>query len=53
MAAPIIKRPAFPRRPSQMADAHGEFLRAIGRLVFASPSTLYRHYGAQLETEKL
>lgn len=29
MAAPVIKRPAFPHSTSQMADAHGEFLRVI------------------------
>lgn len=29
MAAPIIKRPGFLHSPSQMAAAHGEFLRVI------------------------
>jgi len=53
MAAPVIKRPAFPRSTSQMAAAHGEFLRVICRLVSASLSTLHRHHGAQLGTEKL
>lgn len=29
MAAPIIERPAFLHSTSQMAAAHGEFLRVI------------------------